>query len=51
MYVKIRINGKDVNAVLDSGATHTFVADQLVKELGLRLSDNHTSMKAVNSKA
>ena len=51
MYVKIRINGKDVNAVLDSGATHTFVADQLVKELGLQLSDSHTSMKAVNSKA
>jgi hypothetical protein len=51
MYVKIGINGKDVNAMLDSGATHTFVADRLVKELGLRLSDNHTSMKALNSKA
>jgi hypothetical protein len=51
MYVKIGINGKDVNAMLDSGATHTFVADRLVKELGLRLSDSHTSMKAVNSKA
>jgi len=51
MYVKIMINGKDVNVILDSGATHTFVADQLVKELGLQLSDSHTSMKAVNSKA
>ena len=51
MYVKIGINGKDVNAMLDSGATHTFVADRLVKELGLRLSDNQTSMKAINSKA
>jgi len=51
MYVKIGINGKDVNAMLDSGATHTSVADRLVKELGLRLSDNHTSMKALNSKA
>jgi hypothetical protein len=51
MYVMIGINGKDVNAMLDSGATHTFVADRLVKELGQRLSDNHTSMKAVNSKA
>jgi hypothetical protein len=40
-----------MNAILDSGATHTFVADQLVKELGLQLSDSHTSMKAVNSKA
>jgi len=51
MYVKIGINGKNVNAMLDSGATHTFVAYRLVKELGLRLSDSHTSMKVVNSKA
>ena len=51
MYVKIGINGKDVNAMMDSGATHTFAADRLVKELGLRLSDSQTSMKAVNSKA
>jgi hypothetical protein len=51
MYVKIGINGKDVNAMLDSSATHTFVADWLVKELGLGLSDSHTSMKVVNSKA
>ena len=51
MYVKIRINGKDVNAILDLGATRTFMADQLVKELGLRLSDSHTSMKSVNLKA
>jgi hypothetical protein len=51
MYVKIGIDGKDVNAMLDSCATHTFVADRLVKELGLRLSDSYTSMKAVNSKA
>jgi len=51
MYVKIGINGKDVNVMLDSSAIHMFVADRLVKELGLRLSDSHTSMKAVNSKA
>ena len=27
VYVKIGINGKDVNAILDLGATHMFVAD------------------------
>jgi hypothetical protein len=27
------------------------VVDRLVKDLGLRLSSSHTSMKAVNSKA
>lgn len=51
MYAKIMINGKDVNAILDSDVTHTFDADLLVKELGLWLSDSHTSMKEVNSKA
>nr|TKR85092.1 hypothetical protein D5086_0000251200 [Populus alba] len=51
MYVKIEINGKGVTTMLDSGATHTFVADRMAKELGLRLSDSQTSMKAVNSKA
>nr|TKS07033.1 hypothetical protein D5086_0000117420 [Populus alba] len=45
MYVNIGINGKDVNPMLDSGATHTFVADRLVKELGLRLSDSQTSIE------
>jgi len=50
MYIKIGINGKDINVMLDSGATHTFVADRLVKELGLQPSSSHTSMKVVNSK-
>jgi len=44
-------NDKDISAMLDLGATHTFVTDRLVKELGLWLSDSHTSMKVVNSKA
>jgi len=51
MYVRIRINGKDINAILALGATHMFIVDRLVKELGLQLSSSHTSMKAVNLKA
>jgi hypothetical protein len=35
MYVRIRINDKDINAILASGATHMFIVDRLVKELGL----------------
>jgi len=44
-------NDKDISAMLDLGATHTFVTDRLVKELALWLSDSHTSMKVINSKA
>jgi hypothetical protein len=44
-------NDKDISVMLDLGATHTFVIDRLVKELGLWLSDSHTSMKVINSKA
>jgi len=45
MYVRIGINGKDINAILNLGATHTFIVNRLVKELGLQLSSSHTSMK------
>jgi hypothetical protein len=51
IYMRIGIGGKDVGAMLDSSATHMFIADRLVKELGLWLSYSHTLMKAVNSKA
>jgi len=51
MYVKIRVNDVEINAMLDSGATNTFVADRLVTQLGLQLSTSQTTMKAVNAKA
>jgi len=51
MYVKIKVNDKEIVAMLDSGATNTFIADKLVMQLGLRLSNNQTSMKVVNAKA
>lgn len=35
MYVRIRINDKDVNVMLDLGVTYLFVADRLVKKLNL----------------
>jgi len=35
MYMKIRVNDVEINAMLDSGATNTFVADRLVTQLGL----------------
>jgi len=51
MYVKIKVNDREIVAMLDSGATNTFVANRLVTQLGLRLSNSQTSMKVVNAKA
>ncbi|KAL0423508.1 UNVERIFIED_CONTAM: hypothetical protein Sradi_0885600 [Sesamum radiatum] len=34
MYVRVQINGKAVMAMLDSGATHNFVADREIQKLG-----------------
>ena len=51
MYVKIRANDRKIVVILHSSATNTFVADRLVTQLGLRLSNSQMSMKAVNVKA
>ncbi|XP_012838926.1 PREDICTED: uncharacterized protein LOC105959382 [Erythranthe guttata] len=37
MYATVLINGKEVKAMVDSGATHNFVAEREVKKLGLTL--------------
>lgn len=51
MYIQTSVNEQPINVMLDSGVTHTFVSNQLVKDLGLRLSSNDNFMKAVNPKA
>lgn len=38
-------------AMVDSGATHNFVADPVTKLLGLELSSYSSRIKAVNSEA
>ncbi|KAK4394405.1 hypothetical protein Sango_1911300 [Sesamum angolense] len=51
MYVRVQINGKAVMAMLDSGATHNFVADREIQKLGLTLAQHSSRIKAVNSEA
>ncbi|KAK4380946.1 Retrovirus-related Pol polyprotein from transposon gypsy [Sesamum angolense] len=51
MYVRVQINGKAVIAMLDSGATHNFVADREIQKLGLTLAQHSSHIKAVNSEA
>ncbi|KAL0368100.1 UNVERIFIED_CONTAM: Cysteine synthase [Sesamum calycinum] len=42
------VNGKAVMAMLDSGATHNFVADREIQKLGLILAQHSSRIKAVN---
>ncbi|KAL0387745.1 UNVERIFIED_CONTAM: hypothetical protein Sradi_2656300 [Sesamum radiatum] len=51
MYVRVQINGKAVMAMLDSGATHNFVADREIQKLRLTLTQHSSRIKAVNSEA
>jgi hypothetical protein len=51
MYVKIRVNDREITSILDFGATNTFIVDRLVTQLELQLSNNYTAMKALNAKA
>ena len=50
MFVKIRDNDIEIVAMLDSSVANTFVADRLVTQFWLRLSNIQTSVKAVNAK-
>lgn len=51
MYVDVAINGKPTRAMVDTGATHNFIADQEARRLGLKLEKDASKMKAVNSAA
>ena len=51
MHVHAVVNGVQVKASVDSGATHNFVATKEATRLGLKLEENTNRIKAVNSKA
>ncbi|CAL9153084.1 unnamed protein product, partial [Musa hybrid cultivar] len=51
MYVDIKLNGQTTHSMVDTGATHNFIANQEAKRLGLILEKNPSRMKAVNSEA
>ena len=49
-YVQMEMNENGVESMLDSGATHNFVADRMVQRLGLKVSRCPSKIKAINSK-
>ena len=51
MHVHAVVNGVQVKALVDSGATHNFVATRDATRLGLKLEEDTSWIKAVNSKA
>ena len=49
MYVSAMVNGQVVQALLDTGATHNFISEKEAKRLGLKVTKDGGTMKAVNS--
>ena len=51
IHVQVLINGIQVKAMVDSGATHNFIATSEASRLGLKLVDDDSPIKRVNNKA
>lgn len=49
MYVDMKIRDKNMVAMVDSGATHIFVASKFVKQYELKVTDCPPKIKAANS--
>ena len=48
MYVQILLNGRNVGAMVDTGATHNFVSQNEVGHYDIKLGEANHSLKAVN---
>ncbi|KAG6479323.1 hypothetical protein ZIOFF_062786 [Zingiber officinale] len=51
LHVSVMLNRKSAYAMVDTGATHTFVSAKLVQEYGLSISKCPKYIKSVNAKA
>lgn len=49
MYVDVKVNCKEVLALLDISATHNFIAGSRVVDLGLKVLENFYQVKGLNS--
>uniref|UniRef100_A0A3Q7EY43 CCHC-type domain-containing protein n=1 Tax=Solanum lycopersicum TaxID=4081 RepID=A0A3Q7EY43_SOLLC len=49
LFVNAKLNNKDVRIMVDTRATHNFVTEQKVKELGLSYVASNTKLKTVNA--
>ncbi|KAK4387227.1 hypothetical protein Sango_2593300 [Sesamum angolense] len=51
MFVDVKIHGKPIRAMIDTGATHNYLASAEVERLGLVLEKGVGQVKAINSAA
>ncbi|KAK3035650.1 hypothetical protein RJ639_033178 [Escallonia herrerae] len=51
MYADIKVNGKAIRAMVDTGATHNYISSTEVERLGLTLEKGCGRVKAINSAA
>ncbi|XP_070004762.1 uncharacterized protein [Nicotiana sylvestris] len=49
MFVKMKVNGKPIRAMIDTGATHNYLALTQVEHLGLVVGKGRGRVKAINS--
>lgn len=50
MFVDVKVNGKVVRAMVDTGATQNFLSYWIVARLGLRVDKENSKMKASEAK-
>ena len=51
LFVDVTLNGRQMSALVDTGATNTFVSDRMIRTLELRVERSRSRLKAVNSKS
>uniref|UniRef100_A0A1S4CQM0 Uncharacterized protein n=1 Tax=Nicotiana tabacum TaxID=4097 RepID=A0A1S4CQM0_TOBAC len=49
MFVDMKVNGKPIRAMIDTGATHNYLASTQVERLGLVVGKGKGRVKAINS--
>lgn len=49
LYVDTTIGGKKIRAMVDRGATHSFIGDREAQRVGLEVAKGSSQVKAVNT--
>lgn len=50
MHVVMKVNGLDIVAMVDTGATHTFISVRVVHDYGLKVSKCPNYLKTITTK-